>query len=120
MNQEQLDRHLKTVTEEEKHPLDIYGLMKMYDLFPEIPISYGSGQADGAGGGFSVSERHCGIQAGPFLSGGPPPARLDGTCLHVLRLLYSDHRREGGFTERTSVCPDQSEHAPLLGSLRRE
>ena len=41
MNQEQLDRHLKTVTEEEKHPLDIYGLMKMYDLFPEIPISYG-------------------------------------------------------------------------------
>lgn len=41
MNQEQLDRYLKTVTEEEKHPLDIYGLMKMYDLFPEIPISYG-------------------------------------------------------------------------------
>ena len=37
MNQEQLDRYLKAVTEEEKHPLDIYGLMKMYDLFPEIP-----------------------------------------------------------------------------------
>ena len=41
MNQKQLDRYLRNITEEERHPLDIYRLMEMYDLFPEAPISYG-------------------------------------------------------------------------------